>query len=91
MVDYIVYMTYDLHDQWDYESKWSMPGCGGISCLRSHINMTETLNALSLTTKAGVPSKKVVVGVSSYGRSFEMAEAGRRLHYQRLRHAQQHA
>ncbi|EQL02078.1 Glycoside hydrolase [Ophiocordyceps sinensis CO18] len=74
-VDYIVYMTYDLHGQWDYNSKWSMPGCGETSCLRSHINMTETLNSLSMITKAGVPSYKIVVGVSSYGRSFEMASA----------------
>ncbi|KND87760.1 Killer toxin subunits alpha/beta [Tolypocladium ophioglossoides CBS 100239] len=76
IVDYIDYMTYDLHGQWDYGSKWSMPGCGGASCLRSHINMTETLNALSMITKAGVPSNKIVVGVASYGRSFQMSKAG---------------
>ncbi|KXJ87032.1 hypothetical protein Micbo1qcDRAFT_125215 [Microdochium bolleyi] len=40
-LDYIVYMTYDLH-----------------------------------VTKAGVPTKKIFVGESSYGRSFKMAEAG---------------
>ncbi|PVI04199.1 glycoside hydrolase family 18 protein [Periconia macrospinosa] len=27
MVDYIVYMTYDLHGQWDYGNKWSSPNC----------------------------------------------------------------
>lgn len=69
-------MTYDLHGQWDYGAKWSLPGCGGESCLRSHINMTETLNALSMITKAGVPSNKIVVGVASYGRSFQMTKAG---------------
>ncbi|GAQ05331.1 hypothetical protein ALT_2652 [Aspergillus lentulus] len=41
-----------------------------------HINDTETRDALSMITKAGVPSRKVVVGVTSYGRSFKMAEAG---------------
>lgn len=38
--------------------------------------MTETINALSLITKAGVPSNKVVVGVTSYGRSFQMTTPG---------------
>ena len=57
-------------------ANFSMPGCSGVSCLRSHINMTETINSLSMITKAGVPSRKVVVGVSSYGRSFQMTKAG---------------
>jgi Glycosyl hydrolases family 18 len=34
------------------------------------------MNALSMITKAGVPSNKVVVGVSSYGRSFQMTTPG---------------
>lgn len=38
--------------------------------------MTETTNALSLITKAGAASNKVVVGVSSYGRSFKMTTPG---------------
>ncbi|OTA05027.1 chitinase [Trichoderma parareesei] len=42
LLDYIIYMTYDLHGQ---------------------------------ITKAGIPSNKVVVGVTSYGRSFAMADA----------------
>ncbi|KAH8883288.1 glycoside hydrolase [Thozetella sp. PMI_491] len=76
ILDYVVFMTYDLHGQWDWDSKWSMPGCDGTSCLRSHVNMSETLNSLSMITKAGVQSNKVVVGVSSYGRSFQMTEPG---------------
>lgn len=36
--------------------------------------MTETMSALVMVTKAGVPSNKIVVGVSSYGRSFKMAD-----------------
>ncbi|KAJ4424540.1 hypothetical protein N0V82_000864 [Gnomoniopsis sp. IMI 355080] len=75
-VDYIVFMTYDLHGQWDYGSANSDPGCSGGNCLRSHVNLTETINALSMITKAGVPSSMVAVGVTSYGRAFEMTEAG---------------
>lgn len=75
-LDYIVYMTYDLHGQWDYENKWAQPGCPGGNCLRSHVNLTETTNALSMITKAGVPSNKLLIGISSYGRSFKMTTPG---------------
>jgi GH18 family chitinase len=76
ILDYIVYMTYDLHGQWDYSNKWSDPGCPGGSCLRSDINVTETINALVMITKAGVPSNKVIVGVTSYGRAYGMTTPG---------------
>ncbi|RKK65966.1 hypothetical protein BFJ69_g15824 [Fusarium oxysporum] len=75
ILDYIVFMTYDLHGQWDVGSKWAMPGCEAGNCLRSHVNSTETMDALIMVTKAGVPSHKVVVGVSSYGRSFKMSDS----------------
>ncbi|RJE17560.1 hypothetical protein PHISCL_10105 [Aspergillus sclerotialis] len=29
VVDYIVFITYDLHGQWDYNNDWSDPGCDG--------------------------------------------------------------
>ncbi|KAH6892884.1 glycoside hydrolase family 18 protein [Thelonectria olida] len=61
---------------WDYNNKWTSPGCATGNCLRSHVNITETKDSLSMITKAGVPSNKIVVGISSYGRSFEMAQAG---------------
>ncbi|TQV98247.1 glycosyl hydrolases family 18 [Cordyceps javanica] len=76
VVDYIVYMTYDLHGQWDAGNPNSQPGCDDGRCLRSQVNLTETMSSLSMITKAGVNSGKVVVGVTSYGRSFAMAEAG---------------
>jgi chitinase len=76
VVDYIVYMTYDLHGQWDYGNAYSDPGCPAGNCLRSDVNLTETINALSMITKAGVPSNMVVVGVTSYGRSFQMTTPG---------------
>lgn len=74
VADYIVYMTYDLHGQWDYGSTFSNPGCPTGNCLRSHVNLTETTNSLSMITKAGVPAAKIVVGVASYGRSFQMTD-----------------
>ncbi|KFZ19439.1 hypothetical protein V502_03643 [Pseudogymnoascus sp. VKM F-4520 (FW-2644)] len=74
VVNYIIYMTYDLHGQWDYAQKWSSSGCPAGNCLRSHINMTETTNALVMITKAGVPTNKIIVGVTSYGRSFKMTD-----------------
>lgn len=50
-------------------------GCPSHNCLRSHINMTETLNSLVMITKAGVTTNKITVGVSSCGRSFKMTVA----------------
>ncbi|EGX90960.1 class V chitinase Chi100 [Cordyceps militaris CM01] len=74
VVDYVVFMTYDLHGQWDYGNKWTDSGCPGGNCLRSHLNFTETVNALSMITKAGVPANKIAVGIASYGRSFQMTD-----------------
>ncbi|KAK4450329.1 killer toxin subunits alpha/beta-like protein [Podospora aff. communis PSN243] len=76
VVDYVIYMTYDLHGQWDYGKPWGASGCPAGNCLQSHVNMTETMNALSMITKAGVPANKIVVGVTSYGRSFQMTTPG---------------
>ncbi|KPM40729.1 hypothetical protein AK830_g5807 [Neonectria ditissima] len=73
-LDYLVYMTYDLHGQWDYGNQYASPACPSGNCLRSHVNKTETIDALAMITKAGVPASKVVVGVSSYGRSFRMQD-----------------
>ncbi|KAM3553987.1 hypothetical protein MY1884_006378 [Beauveria asiatica] len=75
-LDYVVYMTYDLHGQWDAGNQWSSEGCPAGNCLRSHINLTETETALAMITKAGVPSKKIYVGEASYGRSFKMTHEG---------------
>lgn len=75
VVDYIVYMTYDLHGQWDYGNKFSQEGCADGNCLRSHVNLTETEYTLAMITKAGVNANKVAVGISSYGRSFGMTDS----------------
>ncbi len=74
VVTYIVYMTYDLHGQWDYGNTYSNPGCAKGNCLRSHVNMTETMYSLSMITKAGVSTDKVYVGMAKYGRSFAMSD-----------------
>jgi hypothetical protein len=76
IVNYIVYMTYDLHGQWDAQNSNSQEGCATGNCLRSQVNLTETKQSLAMITKAGVPGRKVIAGVTSYGRSFKMAEAG---------------
>ncbi|KAK2599166.1 hypothetical protein QQS21_005356 [Conoideocrella luteorostrata] len=76
VIDYIVYMTYDLHGQWDYGNPNAFDSCGSGKCIRSHVNLTETRNALSMITKAGVPNNKIFVGESSYGRAFHMAQNG---------------
>ncbi|RDK38944.1 hypothetical protein M752DRAFT_307004 [Aspergillus phoenicis ATCC 13157] len=74
VIDYIVYMTYDLHGQWDAHNSNSQEGCDTGNCLRSQVNLTETKQSLAMITKAGVPGAKVIVGVTSYGRSFKMAD-----------------
>lgn len=69
-------MTYDLHGQWDAGKPNSFDGCASGYCIRSHINLTETYNALSIITKAGVPNRKIFVGEASYARTFRMREDG---------------
>jgi chitinase len=76
VVHYIVMMTYDMHGQWDWNNTQTEDQCPTGSCLRSHVNLTETLSAMSMITKAGVPSNMVALGVASYARSFQMTEAG---------------
>ncbi|KAJ6149090.1 Killer toxin subunits alpha/beta 6 [Penicillium samsonianum] len=74
VLDYFIHMTYDFHGQWDVAREWSMDGCPAGNCLRSHVNSTQTHESLVMMTKAGVPSHKIVVGVTSYGRSFKMSD-----------------
>lgn len=74
VVDYIVFMTYDLHGQWDWNNPHAADGCDDGSCLRSHVNHTEIMNSFSMITKAGVPNSKIIAGLASYGRSFGMKD-----------------
>lgn len=36
VIDYIIYMTYDLHGQWDYGNPNSFDSCDSGKCIRSH-------------------------------------------------------
>ncbi|KAJ6016093.1 hypothetical protein N7540_010684 [Penicillium herquei] len=76
VVDYIIYMTYDLHGTWDLGDSSAQSGCTAGDCLFSHVNLTETMYSLAMITKAGVATNSVMVGVASYGRSFEMTTEG---------------
>lgn len=71
--------AYGLHGQWDARNEYSQEYCESGNCLpmvRSQVNLTETRKSLAMITKVGVPGNKIIVGVTSYGRSFQMAEAG---------------
>lgn len=67
-------MTYDLHGQWDAGNPNSQISCPNGHCLRSQVNVTETHDTLAMITKAGVTSNKIAAGLTSYGRSFNMAD-----------------
>ncbi|KAJ5464342.1 uncharacterized protein N7458_000028 [Penicillium daleae] len=66
VVDFFIYMTYDLHGQWDYGNDSSDDDCVDGNCLRSHVNLTETNYALSMVTNGGAQSNKLMVDVMSY-------------------------
>lgn len=76
VVDYWVFMTYDLSGIWDLGRKWSQPGCPAGNCLRSDVNLTQTYYDLNMIATAVGSMSSVVVGTTSYGRSFEMAQRG---------------
>ncbi|KAI8904817.1 glycoside hydrolase superfamily [Gorgonomyces haynaldii] len=67
-LDYIVYMTYDLHGNWDWANKWVGPA------LNTHNNWKEVQQTVNLIQKAGVPSNKLLLGLGYYGRSFKLAD-----------------
>ncbi|KAJ5953696.1 glycoside hydrolase [Penicillium verhagenii] len=76
VVDFIYYMTYDLHGTWDEESTWADNGCTAGDCLFSHANITETEWALAMLTKTLIATNQIMVEVASYGCSFEISEEG---------------
>ncbi|KAL8413204.1 hypothetical protein RB594_004724 [Gaeumannomyces avenae] len=76
VLDYIVFMTYDLHGQWDAGNQYAIDGCPAGNCVRSHVNLTETTYTLAMITKAGVKTSKIYVGESSYARTFKLSQPG---------------
>lgn len=69
-VDYVVFMTYDLHGQWDYSEKYS--GGPHVQC---HTDLVETEDALRMIIKAGVPKSKVRVGIANYARTYKLVDS----------------
>jgi hypothetical protein len=59
------WLTEARHGQWDYGNRWAVPGCSEGNCLRDHVDLMETYSALTMITKAGVPSHKVTVGIAN--------------------------
>jgi GH18 family chitinase len=63
-VDYMVYMTYDIHGIWEYGKANSYINC--------HTPRKEIEDAIKMLDKAGVKFNKVFGGVANYGRSYKM-------------------
>ena len=65
-VDFVNFMSYDLHGTWDTKS----PTGGQVI---AHTNLTEIKSALDLYWRNDVPAKKINLGLGFYGRSFQLA------------------
>ncbi|KAJ3119770.1 hypothetical protein HK100_000161 [Physocladia obscura] len=65
-VDYITFMGYDLHGNWDWSDN---------PYLQVHNNMTEILLILNQTITDGVDSNKILLGIGNFGRSFKLKDA----------------
>lgn len=72
VLDHAVFMDYDIHGQWDWESSFDNSECENGNFFRSRISLTETEHALNMIKKIGVPANKVVAGIVSYTHSFSM-------------------
>ncbi|KAI9297806.1 glycoside hydrolase [Neoconidiobolus thromboides FSU 785] len=70
VVDYFVFMTYDLHKQCGFNNIWTR------GFLKSHANKREIKDMLSFLTHGGADSNKAVMRVDNYGRSFGMKDRG---------------
>jgi GH18 family chitinase len=45
VIDYIVFMTYDLHGQWNYGNPNAFDECPSGKCIRSHGKLTALLKS----------------------------------------------
>lgn len=82
LVDWMNLMTYDFHGSWDDAS-------GHLSALYADpnspkgSNASDNINAIvALYLKAGVPAKKIVLGVPFYGRSWTSCDGANQGLYQ---------
>lgn len=77
VVDYIIYLMYDLHGQWDHANKWFTPGCEEGNCSRSSRQNDRNHHGSRDDYKGWCSVQQGFCGIASYGRSFKMAEEGR--------------
>ncbi|KAI1381148.1 family 18 glycosyl hydrolase [Hypoxylon crocopeplum] len=66
--DWINFMTYDLHGQWD------SPADTIGSYVYAHTNLTEINEGLQLLWRNDIPSNKVNLGIGFYGRTYTLAD-----------------
>lgn len=66
--DWMNFMTYDLHGQWDS----SADSIG--SYIYAHTNLTEIQLGLDLLWRNDVPAAKVNLGIGFYGRTYTLAD-----------------
>lgn len=66
-VDWLNFMSYDIHGTWDGTNKETGP------YVRPHTNWTEIATGLDLLWRDGVDPAKVTLGLGWYGRSFTLA------------------
>lgn len=87
-VDWFNIMTYDIHGTWDGQNKWSkevinphtnLTGQHTLLCVfryNSNSNCLEITSSLDLLWRNDIPSKKVLLGLGFYARSFELDDPG---------------
>ncbi|EDP48562.1 class V chitinase, putative [Aspergillus fumigatus A1163] len=67
-VDWFNFMSYDIHGTWDGNNAYTK------QVVNPHTNLTEISQGLDLLWRNNIPSKKVVLGLGFYGRSFTLSD-----------------
>ncbi|KAI8944631.1 carbohydrate-binding module family 18 [Xylaria longipes] len=67
-VDWMNFLTYDIHGSWDNQSDWIGPH------VYAHTNLTEIEEGLNLLWRNNVPANKVNLGLGFYGRSYTLKD-----------------
>ncbi|KAF2732643.1 hypothetical protein EJ04DRAFT_304974 [Polyplosphaeria fusca] len=68
-VDWFNFMSYDIHGTWDGNNPYTQ------SVVNPHTNLTEIGIGMDLLWRNNIPSKKVVLGLGFYGRSFTLKDS----------------